>query len=73
MRYRIRPFRYLFAAMALVLAINALVPAASAAPPLPRPVPPWVKLCLRLKRMPQHRNIRCHFPPPPRVPAGVPV
>src|SRR5690242_11271164 len=33
MRHRIRPFRYLFAAMALVLAIAALVPAASATPP----------------------------------------
>ena len=31
------------------------------------PPRPWVTLCLKLKRMPEHRRIRCHYPPAPRL------
>ncbi|GLW24705.1 hypothetical protein DI270_026900 [Microbispora triticiradicis] len=43
-------------------------PATAAAPgQRPKPLPPWVLICKKLKRMPEHRHMRCPVqrPPPP--------
>jgi virginiamycin B lyase len=70
MRHHSRRLGYSLVAVALALVVS--VPAsvcASAAPPdrPQHPPRPWVTLCLKLKLMPQHRRIRCHFPPAPRL------
>ena len=68
MSHLTRRLGYPLVVMALAMAASApMAVSASNSPPF-RPERPWVKLCLKLKQMPQHRRIKCHFPPAPRGP-----